>query len=175
MPSPSKQFGLPFKLKKDYATRPDNTAKQSYPIVNPDSETLKYFKDNPNVTGMAMGAGLNGSSLKSPRVVMVNPFSSLTKEQQGYLVDNERIRHFMDETKYNPSFKPTEKQFSFFKGTEYGKPENERFLKQTLIARIITGDETAGDFTDEQSKEAKKIVSRYQKERGSLSFMSKAK
>jgi hypothetical protein len=27
MPPPSKQFGLPFKLKKDYGSRPDGTAK----------------------------------------------------------------------------------------------------------------------------------------------------
>lgn len=118
-----------------------------------------------------MGAGLNESNPTSPRVVMVNPFSKLTKEQQSYLIDNERIRHFMDEKKYDPPFKPTQKQASFFTGTEYGKPENEKFLKQTLVARIITGDETAGDVTPEQSKEASRIVSEYQKEHGPLSFM----
>ena len=102
---------------------------------------------------------------------MVNPHSKLTKEQQAYLIDNERIRHFMDEKKYNPAFKPTHKQTSFFTGTEYGKPENEKFLKQTPVARIITADETAGDVTPEQSEEARKVVSEYQKEHGPLSFM----
>jgi hypothetical protein len=141
------------------------------PVVSPDAESLKYFKDNPNVTGWAYGAGMNDSDPKSPRVVMLNPYSKIEKKNQQYVIDNERLRHFMDEKKYNPSFKPTQEQLSFFKGAEYGKPENEKFLKQTLIARIITGDESAGNFTDEQSKEANKIVSQYKKERGNLSFM----
>lgn len=144
---------------------------QSYPVVTPDPESLKYFKDNPEVTGWAFGAGMNDSDPKSPRVVMLNPYSKLTKEQQGYVVDNERIRHYMDEKNYNPAFKPTKEQSSFFHGTGYGKPENEKFLKQTLVARIITGDETAGNITPEQSEEAYRLLDKYQKERGSLSFM----
>jgi len=143
----------------------------SYPVVPPDEQSLKYFKDNPNVSGWAYGGGLNDSNASDPRVVMLNPYSSLTKEQQGYVVDNERLRHFMSEKQYNPSFKPTAQQLSSFNNTEYGKPENEKSLKQTLIARIITGDQSAGNVTDEQSKEANKVMSDYQKENGPLSFM----
>lgn len=144
---------------------------QPYPVVDPDPESLKYFKANPEVTGWAFGAGMNDSDPKSPRVVMLNPYSKLTKEQQGFVVDNERIRHYMDEKNYNPAFNPTKEQSSFFQGTGYGKPENQKFLKQTLVARIITGDETAGNITPDQSREAYRLLSDYQKERGPLSFM----
>lgn len=153
----SKRQPIPFK-------KPD------YPVVPPDAETLQYFKENPGTTGMAYGAGLNASDPKSPRVVTLNPYSGLTPNQQQYLIDNEKLRHFMDEKNYNPSFKPTPEQVSFFKGAEYGKPEHEKYLKQTLIARIITGDESAGNFTNEQAQEAAKIFQQYQKERESLSF-----
>ena len=126
-----------------------------YPEDKPDKGTLDYFKKNPAVAGMAIGAGLNGYD--GERRVVVNPYSKLTPEGRKSLVENERIRHFMDETKPKLEFKPTSKQLEAFSGTEYGKPENIDKLRQTIVARILTGDSSAGDVTPEQRKAANSI------------------
>ena len=130
-------------------------ANVKYPEDKPDKETLDYFKKNPNVSGMAIGAGLNGYD--GERRVVVNPYSKLTPEGRKSLVENERIRHFMDETKPQLKFKPTNKQVEYFSGTEYGKPENIDKLRQTIVARIMTGDSSAGDVTPEQRKAASSV------------------
>jgi hypothetical protein len=126
-----------------------------YPVVQPDKETLDYLKKNPGTTGMAVGAGLNGYD--GERRVMVNPYSGLTPKGTEALIENERIRLFIDETKPKLEFEPTKAQIDFFKGTEYGKPENRERLKETIIARILTGDGSAGDITPEQQKVANVI------------------
>jgi len=126
-----------------------------YPVVKPDRETLDYFRQNPTVAGMAIGAGLNGYS--GARQIVVNPYTGLNKTQEGGLILNERLRHLMDEAKPELKFDPTTEQVARFKGTEYGKPENIGRLKETLVARIITGDESAGKITRPQSEAARKI------------------
>jgi hypothetical protein len=136
--------------------------KVKYPEVEPDKETLDYFKKNPTVAGMAVGAGLNGYD--GDRRVFVNPYSGLTNEERKGLVENERIRHFMDENKPKLEFNPTSQQVKSFEGTEYGKPENAERLKQTLVARILTGDRSAGDITPEQQKAADVIWQQWAKQ-----------
>jgi len=123
-----------------------------YPVVEPDAETLDYFKKNPSNRGMAIGAGLNGYD--GERRVVVNPYSGLTSKETEGLIENERIRLFMDETKPQLDFEPTKEQMDFFKNTEYGKPENVGRLRETLVARILTGDGSAGAITPEQQKAA---------------------
>lgn len=130
-------------------------AADKYPTVAPDADTLKYFKANPTVSGMAVGAGLNGYD--GPRRVMVNPYAKLNPQQTKALEENERLRHYMDETKPSLDFKITPKQLKAFEGTEYGKPENIDRLRETILARIITGDGSAEDFTEEQAAAAAKI------------------
>ena len=131
------------------------SANVKYPVVQPDKETLDYFKKNPNNRGMAVGAGLNGYD--GDRRVMVNPYSGLTPKETEGLIENERIRLFIDETKPQLKFEPTIEQIKSFKGTEYGKPENLDRLKQTIVARILTGDSSVGDVTPEQLMAAKSI------------------
>jgi hypothetical protein len=126
-----------------------------YPEVKPDPDTMEFFKKNPAVAGMATGAGLNGYD--GPRQVMVNPHSGLNPQQKDGLLRNERLRHLMDESKPELGFDPTPAQVASFQGTEYGKPENRGKLKETLVARILTGDESAGKITRPQSEAARKI------------------
>lgn len=147
------------KDRKEAAASPPEKPKEvgSYPVVEPDGETLKWFKEHPETTGMAVGGGLNGSSAKDPRQIMLNPFSKLTPEQKNGVAQNEAIRHFMDEKKPKLDFEPTPEQAAFFAGTEYGKPENKERLKETIVARILTGDKSAGEITPEQIAAARKV------------------
>lgn len=135
--------------------------RKHYPEVPPDKETMDFFRKNPHISGMANGAGLNGSDPKSPRVVMVNPFSKLPPENRKLLIENERLRHFMAETGEDPAFDPTPEQTQFFKGEEYGKPENKKYLKQTIVSRIITGDPSAGNVTIAQEAEDQRIYDKF--------------
>ncbi len=149
--------------------------KVKYPEDKPDKGTLDYFKKNPTVAGMAIGAGLNG--YEGDRRVVVNPYAGLSPEQRMGLIENERLRHFMDETKPKLSFTPTSKQVEFFKGTEYGKPENVNKLKETIVARILTGDASAGDVTPEQKKAADLVRQQWMnqsKPRGMVDMVNEA-
>jgi hypothetical protein len=130
-----------------------------YPEVKPDKNTMEFFRKTPSVAGMATGAGLNGYD--GPRQVMVNPHTGLNEAQRGGLVRNERLRHFMDESKPSLNFDPTPAQVASFQGTEYGKPENRGRLKETLVARIITGDDSAGSTTPEQKESAYRVSRMY--------------
>jgi hypothetical protein len=136
--------------------------KVRYPEDKPDKETLDYFKKNPSQTGMAVGAGLNGYD--GDRRVFINPYAGLTPDGRKGVVENERIRHFIDETKPKINFTPTSEQVKSFKGTEYGKPENLNRLKETIVARILTGDASAGNVTPEQQKEADLIGQQWSKQ-----------
>jgi hypothetical protein len=139
-----------------------SSANIKYPEEKPDKGTLDYFKKNPNVAGMAIGAGLNGYD--GERRVVVNPYAKLTPEGRKGLIENERIRHFMDETKPQLKFEPTGEQIKSFSGTEYGKPENLDKLKQTIVARILTGDSSVGNVTPEQQMAAESIGQQWSKQ-----------
>lgn len=147
------------------ATQKANRAR--YPVGNAVGEDLEYFRQNPGVTGMAIGAGLNESPKDAPRTVVLNPFaknpdgSPMTDQQKSAVVMNESLRHFMDENKPRLAFEPTPEQVKFFAGTEYGKPENRERLKETIIARILTGDESAGKVTPEQEAAAQAVMTQF--------------
>jgi hypothetical protein len=163
--SPLQAFGQPSAM-NSYGIKPlmatATMDKVKYPEDKPDAGTLDYFKKNPTVAGMAIGGGLNGYD--GDRRVVVNPYSGLNPEQRKGLIENERLRHFMDETKPELGFSPTSKQIKLFEGTEYGKPENVNKLKETIVARILTGDASAGDVTPEQKKVADSIRQQWEKQ-----------
>lgn len=159
--------GLPF-----FAT-PDESPKESrkittsilgYPIVDPDEELLKWFKENPQTSGMQWGAGKNDSPADTPRSIVLNPFSNLSKEQQMAVAKNEAIRNFIDEKQIIPKFNLTPEQEKAFAGTQYGKIEDKTPLKQTLLARILTGDESAGKITPMQKRWADWLKTQLPKE-----------
>jgi hypothetical protein len=131
---------------------------QKYPVVPAKDLGLDdYFKANPNVAGMAWGGGVNNSDPKQPRVVVINDYSPNLKTQEAKqsLIQNERIRHKMDEDKWKATFEITPEQ------TEWAKSlgayaNNSDLLKQTITARIATGDYVPSP-TAEQIKSAKQF------------------
>lgn len=147
--------GLPFFAQPDESPTKARKITQSilgYPIVDPDEELLKWFKENPQTTGMQWGAGKNESPIDTPRSIVLNPFSNLSKEQQMAVAKNEAIRHFIDEKQIIPKFNLTPEQEKAFAGTQYGKIKDKTPLKQSILARILTGDESVGTITPMQKR-----------------------
>jgi hypothetical protein len=131
-----------------------------YPIVEPDEELSKWFKENPNTTGMMWGAGKNESPTDTPRSIVLNPFSSLGKEQKMAVAKNEAIRHWLEENNVDLKFNLTPEQEKAFAGTQYGKIKDKTPLKHSILARILTGDESAGQITPMQKKWADWVQSK---------------
>lgn len=103
-----------------------------------------YFRQNPSVAGMATEDGK----------IIINPYSTLSNTEKKAVVKNEAFRLYMRENNVVPKFAVTPQQKEAFKNTEYGG--NETALKQTIVARILTGDPSAL-ATPEQRAEAKLI------------------
>jgi hypothetical protein len=122
-----------------------------YAVRTPFPRENTFFMLNPDTTGMAANDG---------RIVL-NPYSGLTYDGQVAVAKNEAIRLFMRENKIDPQFKVTPKQMTKFQDTAYGT--NEPALRQTLVARILTNDKSAGDVTDEQRRAAESIMQQLSK------------
>lgn len=117
-------------------------ANKKYPVVDAQSLGLdSYFRSNPEIAGMAWGGGLNGSDPQQKRVVVVNDYSPNLKNLKAResLIQNERIRHKMDESNWKGNFSITPEQTKWAKslGSYANNPE---MLKQTIISRIATDD-----------------------------------
>lgn len=126
-----------------------------YAVRNPYKSEDVWFALNPKVTGMASEDG---------RIVL-NPYSGLSDENKAAVAKNEAIRLFMRQNNVDPQFKVTPEQMKSFAGTEYGKKGNEGFMRQTLVSRILTGDPSAGNATEEQRKAAQSIMQQITKRR----------
>lgn len=113
----------------------------------PYAAELKFFKERPEVAGMAT----------EDNKIILNPFSKNSPEEQQAVARNEALRLYMKMGNVEPDFELTKDQQSFFKGTEYEEdPVNAR---RTTLARILTGDPSAGTITSEQSQFADKFLS----------------
>lgn len=129
-----------------------------YPVVDAKKYGYDdYFKSNPQVAGMAIGAGLNESPIEQERSIIVNPYNQYMSDpvKRTGLIEVESARHLMDETKYSPSFEITEKQKEWQKGLG-AYANNDEAFKQSIVSRIIGGDDVP-DATPEQISEAKAI------------------
>ena len=126
-----------------------------YAVRNPYKSEDVWFALNPKVAGMASEDG---------RIVL-NPYSGLSDENKAAVAKNEAIRLFMRENNVDPQFKVTPEQMKSFAGTEYGKKGNEVFMRQTLVSRILTGDPSAANATEEQRKAAQSIMQQITKRR----------
>ena len=122
---------------------------------NPYESEDVWFAMNPKVAGMAAEDG---------RIVL-NPYSGLSDENKAAVAKNEAIRLYMRENNVDPQFTVTPEQMKSFAGTEYGKKGNEGFMRQTLVSRILTGDPSAGNATEEQRKAAQDIMQQLIKRR----------
>jgi len=136
--------------------RPTETSVQILPETNIPSVN-EYFKNNPKVAGMVTGAGANGMPQDMPAGYQINPYNKYMKDpaKRQVVVANESIRHLMNQTGYAPSFELPAVQVEWSKGLgEYAT--NMPALRQTIVARLATGDEVP-NATPEEIAEAKKF------------------
>jgi hypothetical protein len=75
-------------------------------------------------------------------------YFSVPKQTQSI----ESILNFINEKQIIPKFNLTPEQEKAFAGTQYGKIEDKTPLKQSILARILTGDQSAGKITPMQQK-----------------------
>ena len=97
----------------------------------------EFFRSRPEVTGMAA----------EDDSIILNPYSSLSKKEQGLVAQNEALRLKMRKDNFAPEFSVTPEQIKFFEGTEYA--DNPQAMRQTILARIYSGDPSAR-ATEEQ-------------------------
>lgn len=103
----------------------------------PSESEIEYFQNNKNVSGMAAEDGN----------VILNPFSPLSEQEKQSVLRNEKARAYMRSGGPRPDFKITDEQRKKFKG--YG---SEQDIKETIAARILSGDPSSGASTKEQQK-----------------------
>ena len=113
---------------------------------DPYESELKFFKSRPEVAGMAT----------EDNKIILNPYSKISKEEQQAVANNEAMRLFMKVAKIAPEFELTSEQAKFFKGTEYEK--DPVAARQTILARILSGDPSAKNVTEEQQKAAQDFL-----------------
>jgi hypothetical protein len=101
---------------------------------------LAYFKQNPNVSGMAT----------DDNKVILNPFSGLKDSEYQSVAINESSRILMRKPQYRPNFDLTDEQVRFLDSTTY-RNASEDDRKATIAARLLSGDPSGGVPTSEQS------------------------
>jgi hypothetical protein len=122
-----------------------------YGIREPYKSELEFFKKRPEVAGMAT----------EDNKIILNPFSTLSKPELDAVSRNEALRLFMRQNAVSPSFDLTKSQMEAFRGSEYEKDPSA--AKQTILARILTGDPSAKDATLDQTLEAQNIMAKINK------------
>ena len=109
---------------------------------NPEDGELAYFKNNPNVTGMAT----------DDNRVILNPYSKLTDKEKELVALNEAARVKMrTDANLAPNFDLTPAQTEFLNSNTY-KQASDQDRKATIAARILSGDPSAGTPTEEQTQ-----------------------
>lgn len=117
-----------------------------YDMRKPSKEESDFFKES-GVPGYAADDG----------TIVIDPDSKLTPEQRDALAVNEASRLFMREQGYKFDFDLTPEQSVQFKDSVYGKPGNENHAKSSIIGRIISGDPSALNATQEQLNWAERV------------------
>lgn len=137
------------------AMRPLPTSSFGYPVREPVPSEQAFFALNPNVGGYAAEDGaivLNEGAKYKDRY--------LSNRELGSVAQNEASRLYMRDRAIVPDFSLTKDQELEFQGTAYGS--NPEALKQSIAARIITGDQSAGDTTPEQKSFAQSLLKQMQ-------------
>ena len=125
-----------------------------FPKREPYESELNFFKQRPEVAGMAT----------EDNAIILNPFSKLSDQEKQSVAKNEAIRLWLKKNNVQPQFNLTPEQFKFFRNTEYGQSKDATPLRQTIIARILTGDPSVGKVTPMQKQWANWVMSRISKE-----------
>lgn len=123
-------------LSSAYGNRPNMVSVQpgniyGYQIRKPFPSEDQFFKKRTEVAGMAAEDGK----------IVLNPYSPLSDQQKSAVAKNEAIRLWMRDNKPDLPFDVTPDQARAFQGTEYAG--NPQALKETIVARILTGDASA--------------------------------
>jgi hypothetical protein len=103
----------------------------------------KFFQENPHVAGMAA---------EDDRIIM-NPYSKLTDPEKQAVMLNEAARVHMRRNYDAPTFDLTDEQMSNL--GKYSKDIND--IRQTIAARILSGDPSAGQATPQQLDYVQKL------------------
>jgi ClpP class serine protease len=103
-----------------------------------------YFKKNPHVAGMAA----------DDNKIIMNPFSKLKDNEKQAVMMNEAARvHMRTKLIEPPNYDLTPEQVTAFK--EYSQDPND--IKQTIAARILSGDPSALTPTPAQTEYVSKL------------------
>jgi hypothetical protein len=121
-------------------TPPASRKVWGYDMRDPYDTEKEFFSKNQHVGGMAAEDG---------RIVM-NPYSPLSPQEREAVARNEAARLFMREKGLQFDFEATPEQLQAFRGTPYERDLPN--LKQTLLARALTGDPSAGQLTPRQQQ-----------------------
>jgi hypothetical protein len=140
-------LGLPYFAQENESPKQKTESIYGYPIRKPYQSESDFFKNRPEVAGMAT----------EDKAITLNPYSKNTPAQQNLVAQNEAIRQYLKENKVSPSFNLTPEQETEFSKTEYGKSKDKNPLKHSIIARILTGDPSAVNPTQEQINQANSI------------------
>lgn len=112
-----------------------------YPL-RPATESEQAFFDRSGVPGYAA----------EDMAVVLNPNSSLTPDERSAVAKNEASRLWMRETGFQPQFTPSAAQVASFAGTPYAT--NKNAMLETLLARLLSGDPSAGTPSQQMQTEA---------------------
>ena len=108
-------------------------------LRKPFASEMQYFQNNPEVAGMAA----------EDDKVTLNPFSKISPQSKEAVFHNESSRIYM-RNNLRPAFDLTNEQMQTLKNTPYGSVGQEQNAKETIAARIFSGDPSAGKPTDQQ-------------------------
>jgi hypothetical protein len=114
----------------------------------------EFFKANPYAGGMAA----------EDNKVIINPYSPLSDEQKNAVRTNETARLWMrnSEESERPHMRLKRSQKKAFSTINNGNAysQNPQDIRETIIARVISGDASAGKPTRKQRKYAEKLKSK---------------
>lgn len=123
--------------------RPNKSVKRvaGVPVRDPFPSENTFFKKHPHVAGMAA----------SDNKIILNSFSNLNDGERDAVLINEAARvHMRTNKSLSPQFELTDEQLGNLQGTTYSKATLQD-RRETIAARIISGDPSGGTPTREQS------------------------
>lgn len=107
----------------------------------------EYFKANPEVGGMAT----------DDDYVILNPYSPLSPQQKQSVRVNEAARLYMNKNGV-PDISLTNEQQQNLAGLSTYANADDKFRKATIMARLLSKDESGGIPTMEQSEALKPML-----------------
>lgn len=115
------------------------------PVREPTPSEVEWFENNPKTAGMAA----------EDDKIILNPFTTLGKNELESVARNEASRVHMRRGGLRPTFDLTDAQKAAF--SEYGDIQDQR---ETVAARLASGDPSALNATPEQRDFVRKLMER---------------